>query len=411
MRHAMTMLALAVAMAAPAHPPALDFRPGDRIVFAGNTFAERLRHFGYFETQLLARHPDLQLSFRNIGWSADEITLQPRPLNFGDIHEHLRRVAADVVFLCYGLNESFKGRDGLEAFKQDLSKYLDDIQAQQYNGESPPRLVLVSPAPQEPIEFLPDTTARNEEIGLYTQAMRETAAEKNIPFIDLFNTMLPMMTREGAPVHTINGIHFNDYGYWLAAQVMLAQLGFPADPIELLLDARDASAAARGAALNAVNFLPQRKGATLTVALDHLPAPAPPHRINAAPEWTQGVPRLVVNGLAPGNYVIALAGRPVREAAAEELARGVLLDKGPWQDRIEAVRREATHKNQLFFDRYRAVNGYYIYGGRKEPFGVISFPPEMAEFDALTEKADTTINAMLGPPPPTEVSIQPKEAK
>jgi hypothetical protein len=411
MRHALTALALSLAATAPAQGPALDLRPGDRIVFAGNTFAERLRHFGYFETQLLALHPDLQLTFRNIGWSADEITLQPRPLNFGDIHEHLRRVAADVIFLCYGLNESFKGRDGVEEFRQQLSKYLDDIQSHEYNGESPPRLVLVSPAPQEPMEFLPDTTARNEEIALYTEAMRETAAQKNVVFIDLFSPMLPMMTREGAPAHTINGIHFNEYGYWLAAQVMLAQLGIPAEPIEIALDARDGSARAQGAAISTVAFSPQRKGATLRVALDHLPAPAPPGQVSTASEWTRGVPRISVNGLAPGTYVIVLAGRPVREATAEELARGVLMDQGPWQDQMEAIRREVTYKNQLFFDRYRAVNGYYIYGGRKEPFGVLSFPPEMAEFDALTAKADGEINAMLQAPAPVELSIQPKESK
>ena len=40
----------------------------------------------------------------------------------------------------------------------------------------------------------------------------------------------------------------------------------------------------------------------------------------------------------------------------------------------EAVRR----KNELFFYRWRAVNGEYIYGRRKEPFGVVNFPAEMA---------------------------------
>ena len=45
-------------------------------------------------------------------------------------------------------------------------------------------------------------------------------------------------------------------------------------------------------------------------------------------------------------------------------------------------------KSRLFFDRYRAVNGYYIYGGRKEPFGVHSFPPEMVRFDELVGELD-----------------------
>ena len=46
--------------------------------------AERLQQFNHFETMLMARFPDLELSVRNLGWSGDTITLQPRPLNFGD---------------------------------------------------------------------------------------------------------------------------------------------------------------------------------------------------------------------------------------------------------------------------------------------------------------------------------------
>ena len=34
------------------------------------------------------------------------------------------------------------------------------------------------------------------------------------------------------------------------------------------------------------------------------------------------------------------------------------------------------------------MNGYYIYGGRKEPFGVHSFPPEMVRFEELVGELD-----------------------
>ena len=64
--------------------PALELRKGDRVVLVGNTLAERMQLFNHFETLLHARFAELQLVVRNLGWSGDTITLQPRPLNFGD---------------------------------------------------------------------------------------------------------------------------------------------------------------------------------------------------------------------------------------------------------------------------------------------------------------------------------------
>ena len=88
------LLAAAVAAAVPlvnggrlsAQPqaPRLELRAGDRIVLVGNTLAERMQLFNHFETLLMTQFPERRLVMRNMGWSGDTITLQPRPLNFGD---------------------------------------------------------------------------------------------------------------------------------------------------------------------------------------------------------------------------------------------------------------------------------------------------------------------------------------
>lgn len=52
----------------------------------------------------------------------------------------------------------------------------------------------------------------------------------------------------------------------------------------------------------------------------------------------------------------------------------------PASSDVEKLRSEVTEKNLQFFYDYRAINGFYIYGGRKEPFGVVNFP---AEFEKL----------------------------
>ena len=46
---------------------------------------------------------------------------------------------------------------------------------------------------------------------------------------------------------------------------------------------------------------------------------------------------------------------------------------------LKALHAAVQEKNLQFFFDYRAVNGCYIYGGRKAPFGIVNFPAEMAK--------------------------------
>ncbi len=68
--------------------------------------------FARFEAQ----HPVV----RTLAWPGDEITVQPRPENYGDMHGQLAEVKADVVLAGYGFNESFAGAAGVAKFEADL---------------------------------------------------------------------------------------------------------------------------------------------------------------------------------------------------------------------------------------------------------------------------------------------------
>jgi glucose/arabinose dehydrogenase len=61
------------------------------------------------------------------------------------------------------------------------------------------------------------------------------------------------------------------------------------------------------------------------------------------------------------------------------------------QARLAAVRREVNEKNLQFFYDHRAVNGYYIYGDRKAPFGIINFPAEFAKLRKMIAVRDERI--------------------
>ena len=53
-----------------------------------------------------------------------------------------------------------------------------------------------------------------------------------------------------------------------------------------------------------------------------------------------------------------------------------------------------TEKSLQFFYDYRAINGFYIYGGRKKPFGVVNFPDEFAKLRKMIENRDERIWAI-----------------
>jgi lysophospholipase L1-like esterase len=222
------LITLSLAPNGRAQSPSLELRKGDHIVFVGNTMAERLQQFNYFETMLMVRFPDLDLVVRNLGWSGDTITLQPRPLNFGDAAKHLKDQKADVIFAFFGLNESFDGEAGLPAFEKNLDAYLASHQQAQYSDRGASRVVLISPIAHERIarlEHYVDVDARNRELSRYTESMRRVAAARHVTFVDLFTPTKKVMERAGEPL-TINGIHVNEAGDRIVADLLMGGLGF-----------------------------------------------------------------------------------------------------------------------------------------------------------------------------------------
>ena len=80
----------------------LNLVKGDRIALIGSGVLDNARHHGFFETLLHQRHPRHELSVRNLSWPADEVDLQPRPANFGDLDQHLTYYRTDVIFAAFG---------------------------------------------------------------------------------------------------------------------------------------------------------------------------------------------------------------------------------------------------------------------------------------------------------------------
>ena len=208
-----------------------ELREKDHVAIIGNTLAERFQYDGWFETTLYSRFPKHELVIRNLGFSGDEIATRLRSKNFGTPDEWLSahgtpiggyednrfanvNTKADVLFAFFGYNESYAGKDGLDAFKTQLGEFITHTLAQKYNGKSAPRLVVFSPIAHEDLgdANLPDGKANNVRLELYTRAMQEVVkAHSEVVFVDLFAPSLKLYAEQKAPL-TINGIHLNSEG-------------------------------------------------------------------------------------------------------------------------------------------------------------------------------------------------------
>ena len=177
-----------------------------KIAYIGNTLLDRAQHFGHFESFLQRRLPDHKLVIRNFSWSADEVDIQPRPDNFATTDQHLLYHKTDIIFAAFGFNESFSGKEKIPEFKSRLSKFINHTKTRAYNGKKGPKIILISPTPNQNLKHIPAADLNNERLLLFTQAMREVANSEEIGFVDVFSAPYPERS-------TINGVHLNDEGY------------------------------------------------------------------------------------------------------------------------------------------------------------------------------------------------------
>jgi azurin len=197
----------------------LKLAKSTRIALVGNTLFDRAGQMGYFESLVQQRHPGFELEIRNLAWSADEVDLQPRPDNFGTLHQHLTVQRADVIFAAFGFNESFGGEAALPAFKERVGAFLDALKASAFNGSTGPRIVLVSPVANENVASVKAADLNNKNLAAYTRAMAGVAKDRQVGFVDVYGATRKAMADAGTDL-TFNGVHMDEAGYEVFARTL-----------------------------------------------------------------------------------------------------------------------------------------------------------------------------------------------
>lgn len=234
-----------------AEPVALE--PGSRIVLMGGGLGSRMVHFDHFETGLHLRHPEHQLFIRNISDEGNTPSFRPHsgrqnqlgfpganqfhhPYTDGNTanaqghleteEEWLEMLKPDVLIAFFGFNESFLGSAGLDHFQAELDAFVKHTLEQAYNGEAPPRLVLVSPTGYQNLTHLmdvPDGSLENSNLAAYTSIMEAVAADNGVRFVDAFSASLSWFETADEPL-TVDGVLLNDAGYRKLAELLIDRI-------------------------------------------------------------------------------------------------------------------------------------------------------------------------------------------
>ena len=367
----------------------LELNKGDRIVFMGDTFAERAGMFGYIETLLQARFPELKLTFRNLGYSGDTPASlvadlkgtaeynhgSNRALNFGTMPKHLTDVKADVIFLCVGMNDSFSGDNGLAEFRKSLEKLVVAYRGEKFNGKTPPRIVLVGPIAHEHVggDF-PNPKEHNKQLEKYTQQMRTFAESNKLPFVDLYTPTHALMSDAQTSARlTINGIHLNELGYWAVSHFLMDQLGFTLPRWSVNIAA-----------------------GSQNISEKTLSSPPPPIDGKMPSRLMRYLPYVTLGDvtLPKGEMVLVIDKEVCLRTDSQALEMGPFLRNSPMQNAAEKLRLAIVAQNQEWFYKWRAVNGEYIYGRRAAPFGIKNFPGEMAQLEKNVAQLDAKIHKL-----------------
>ena len=376
--------ALFVALSLVAESP---IRPGDRIAFVGNTFADQLRIYGYLETLLLQRSIENPVSIRNLGWAGDMLAARDRPTNFPTEESTLRAHKTDVIIACFGMGESFAGERGLDEFRENLKDFIASHKGKKYNGETEVRLILISPiAYEDHGNRTPNWERRNGELKVYTQAMNQVASNAGLPFVEINRLTSDLMEDYKAPKMTGNGVNLNEYGYWCVSRTLADNLIAGPKPWRLEVDAGTAKATGEGVSIGDVQLV--GGGVRFKVSEESWPSLGAPTADGVHRLLEDQQDRLVVKNLSEGVHLLTIDGEAVTTADHKRWAAGIPLSNTPAHQALEAYREAIYDKNINFVYSWKALNQVHIVGERRKSASGRALPAEIIEFNQIAQAKD-----------------------
>jgi len=228
----------------------LEVKKNGRIAIIGSGLASRMVKFSHFETELQLRNPDKKLFIRNLADEGDTPAFRPHPGrnyngqyafpgakdllpkeyqrktgsqgHFETTDQWLTRLKPDTILAFFGFNSSFGGAAEVDRYKKELGAFIDHTLKQKYDGANTPQLAVISPTAVQDLSathHTPKGDTQNENLALYTAAMKEVCAAKGVLFVDVFSPSKAAFTASKEPL-TVDGAILNGKAYqWLATRL------------------------------------------------------------------------------------------------------------------------------------------------------------------------------------------------
>ncbi len=212
----------------PVGPPIQQssFEPldGETIALMGGADVSQMQDHGYLETALQLAYSEKHLRIRNIGWPADTVYRQQRPMFFytekgdtrdGSIPDQREKIDPGLFILMFGRSESL---DGLKALPEFEAAYQGLIDALKQFSE---RLVLIAPPPF--VEVGPAAklaVERQKVLTEYAARIEELAKRNGAVYIGLGGL--------GPEDFSPSGLALSDNGFRKVAIQFGKELGFEA---------------------------------------------------------------------------------------------------------------------------------------------------------------------------------------
>ncbi|QIP11612.1 GDSL family lipase [Spirosoma aureum] len=338
-----------------------ELKNGDRVVFLGNSLFENDFQYGYIELALTTRWPDRDVTYRNIGWTGDNVfgvarsTITNPPTAYELLMEHLTKAQPTVVLVAYGGIEAQDGEAGLPAFKEGLTKLIDKI------DQLGAKAVLLSPIPILSADSAESVAKRNAMLELYAATIAKIASERGKRYVDIFK---PIQEVSKKIALTENGIHLNEAGYYNLASILEKGLGLGprTEPVAIMISKNAAETT------NPAKILDPGANATdlkFTIKERYLPLPLP-----SGESGLPGLGQVVkIPGLKKGFYTLTIDNSEVITASAKQWEKGIEIRQGPSFEQVHELQQMVLKKNDLFFFQYRPPNTTYILGMRSHEQG------------------------------------------
>ncbi len=367
---------------------AADFfiQDGDRVVFLGDSITEQRLYTTYIEAYALTRHPQWQLTFRNVGWGGDTAWLRqrshPDEAKLFAADEAAQQTMVDdavgrglgrdvlplkptVVTIDFGMNDH-----SYQAFRPDIFGAYIRSQAElaKVLKAGGARVALLTPQPIEDKRPDPDQDVRNQSLRKFSDGLKDVAAKAGVTFGDQFDPYMAVMMRERAanPKAFIGGgdaVHPGPAGHTIMAWAILKELGATA-----LVSRAEIDGAAKKVTAAAACQIEKLKVADGVISFDRLDEALPMPIDPAAEPALKIAPisddlnryELRITGLAAGNYELSIDGESVAKASAEQLAKGwnLATTAGAITKQGQDLLKLVFQKNSIFYDRWRNFQLY-----------------------------------------------------